>query len=34
VQTINVLGSLPAEELDDEALEPLLVAFRDCARER
>jgi anti-sigma factor RsiW len=32
--TTNVLGSLPAEELDDEALEPLLLAFRDCVRER
>jgi anti-sigma factor RsiW len=33
-RTINALGSLPAEEFGEEALEPLMEAFRDYVRER
>ena len=33
-QTINVLGSLPAEDLAEEALEPLVDAFREYIRGR
>jgi anti-sigma factor RsiW len=33
-QTINALGSLPAEQLGEAALEPLLDAFRDYVHER
>jgi anti-sigma factor RsiW len=33
-QTINALGALPAEQLGEAALEPLLDAFRDYVHER
>jgi hypothetical protein len=33
-QTINALGALPAEQLGEEMLAPLLHAFRGYVRER
>jgi anti-sigma factor RsiW len=33
-QTINALGALPAEQLREETLAPLLDAFRGYVRER
>jgi anti-sigma factor RsiW len=33
-QTINALGALPAEQLREEMLAPLLDAFRGYVRER
>jgi anti-sigma factor RsiW len=33
-RTINVLGSLPVEELGEEALAPLVDAFREYVRGR
>jgi anti-sigma factor RsiW len=32
VQTVNALGALPGEELDDAALDALLRVFRSGAR--